>query len=98
MSGELAEGLESSSRLSASDEDAITEPSGSSPDLRPTPDLSGLRVSHFCWLLTDLALEPTQNSLSVPCNAVWVVQRQKPLRRQVHLIPSDTWFWGSFML
>ena len=25
---------------------------GSSPDLHPTPDLSGLKVSHFCWLLT----------------------------------------------
>ena len=33
-------------------EDATTEPSGSSPDLHPTPDLSGLKVSHFCWLLT----------------------------------------------
>ena len=29
-----------------------TRPSGSSPDLHPTPDLSGLRVCHFCWLPT----------------------------------------------
>ncbi len=33
-------------------EDATTGLSGSSPHLHPTPDLSGLKVSHFCWLLT----------------------------------------------
>ena len=33
-------------------EHVTTAPSGSSLDLHPTPDLSGLKVSHFCWLLT----------------------------------------------
>ena len=28
------------------------DPSGSSSDLHPPPDLSGLNVSHFCWLPT----------------------------------------------
>ena len=34
-------------------EDSTIGPSGSLRDLYPTPDLSGLKVSHFCWLLTD---------------------------------------------
>jgi hypothetical protein len=33
-------------------EDATTGLSGSSPDLHPTPELSGLKVSLCCWLLT----------------------------------------------
>ena len=35
--------------------DFITGPSGSSPKLFHTPDLSGPNVSHFCWLPTRLA-------------------------------------------
>ena len=34
-------------------EDSTTGSSGSSPDLHPTPDLSALEVSHFCWLPTE---------------------------------------------
>ena len=33
-------------------EDFITGPSGSSPKLFPTPDLSGPKLSHLCWLPT----------------------------------------------
>jgi transposase-like protein len=33
-------------------EDATTGFSGSSPHLHPSPDLSALKVSHYCWLLT----------------------------------------------
>ena len=33
-------------------EDSTTGPSGSLQDLKLTPDLSGLKVSHFCWLPT----------------------------------------------
>ncbi len=37
-------------------EDATTAPSGGSPDLHPTPDLSVPKVSHFCWLLTAIIM------------------------------------------
>ena len=34
------------------EKDATTGPSGSSPDLHPTHDLSGFKVCHFCCLPT----------------------------------------------
>ena len=52
MSGELDEGLESSSGLPPGDEDAITKPSGSSPDLqvRPRPAAPGAKnKAHTEW-------------------------------------------------
>ena len=36
--------------------DATTGPSGSSPDLHPTPDLSVQKLSHSCWLPTPAPL------------------------------------------
>ncbi len=33
-------------------EDSTTGKSGSFPDLHKPPDLSGLKVCHFCWLPT----------------------------------------------
>ena len=38
-------------------EDSTTGRSGSSPDLNPTPDLSGPKVCHFCWLPTLVNLQ-----------------------------------------
>ena len=37
-------------------EDATIAPSGGSPDLHPTPDLSAPKVFHFCWLLTAIIM------------------------------------------
>ena len=39
-------------------EDSKTRPSGSLRNLNPIPDLSGLKVSHFCWLPTVVVLPP----------------------------------------
>ena len=41
-------------------EDFITGLSGSSPKLFPTPDLSGPKLSHLCWLLTVANIDSTQ--------------------------------------
>ena len=38
-----------------------TWPSGSSPHLKTAPDLSALKVSHFCWLPTAIE-NPTTSS------------------------------------
>ena len=80
---------EGSWRLKQSNsEDSTTRPSGSSPHLNPIPDLSGQKLSHFCWLPTVKPFSPTELAARI----------RAALRKRAATEPSEPYVLGDLTI